>query len=180
MKSKKIISKTGLEYTRYVDETTGQLVASDPTERFLAKVVKDPSGCWLWQGVKDKAGYGLCYFKTVGKTYSAMKAHRASYYLFKSQDLPKVVMHACDNPSCVNPEHLQAGTHAENERDKDRKNRRRFQRRKLDYEMAQEIRRLRTEGLSWRDLGARFGIGRSQLHNVLTGAVWTKPLNFKE
>ena len=82
-------------------------------ERFLCKTVKLDGGCVQWLASKDKQGYG--YF-SLGKL---MHAHRASYMLFKGP-IPEgmLVMHECDNPSCVNPNHISLGTHAQNQAQK--------------------------------------------------------------
>lgn len=87
-------------------------------ERFLKKVNKT-DGCWLWTGCV--AGrYGL-----IRDNHKGLRAHRVSHQLFKGptpSDLE--VMHTCDNPVCVNPEHLVLGTHTDNMRDMFKKNRR--------------------------------------------------------
>lgn len=78
------------------------------------------SGCWLWSGGVSQDGYGKV--KRYGKT---LRAHRVFYEHFKGP-LPEGmwVLHTCDNPLCVNPNHLWAGTQLENEQDKDAKGRR--------------------------------------------------------
>ena len=87
----------------------------------LNRVVKTTCGCWEWQGVLDKDGYGKA--KRYGKT---IRAHRLFYEEFVS-NIPHgmLVLHNCDNPKCCNPEHLFIGTQLDNERDKDAKGRRR-------------------------------------------------------
>jgi len=87
-------------------------------ESFDLKYTKEPNGCWEWLAVKNQDGYGRV--KRFGKLESA---HRVSYELYKGPLGGKHVCHSCDNPGCVNPEHLWLGTHKDNQKDKANKNR---------------------------------------------------------
>ncbi len=77
------------------------------------------TGCWNWLMCKNNRGYGATKYK--GKRWLA---HRLSYTLYKGK-IPKglLVCHTCDNPSCVNPNHLWFGTDQDNSDDKIKKGR---------------------------------------------------------
>lgn len=73
--------------------------------------------CIEWQKYRDKKGYG-----TVKRDGKQRRAHRVAYC--DHHDLPiegidgQCVLHTCDNPPCVNPDHLRLGTHQDNSDDK--------------------------------------------------------------
>lgn len=85
-------------------------------ERFMSKVAVDPEGCWLWIASRDRDGYGQ--FKVDGKT---RQAHQVAYELFvgpipAGSDLDHVRARGCRHRHCVNPEHLEPVSRAENTR----------------------------------------------------------------
>lgn len=88
-------------------------------EKFFSKT--DKSGdCWMWLGSFDRDGYGLFWD---GDNQKMMRSHQYSYELHYGDRSGYCVMHTCDNPSCVNPNHLMLGTNADNCADKVSKNR---------------------------------------------------------
>jgi len=84
-----------------------------PEERFRSLVQVNQNGCWDWIGRKDVYGYSVFFLN--GRL---LKAHRYSYVLHKGE-IPEGLecAHTCRN-QCVNPDHIELKTHAENCRDK--------------------------------------------------------------
>lgn len=81
--------------------------------RFMSKVsVSD--GCWDWTAFRNHDGYGM-----FGVGRKAVSAHRVAFLLFNG-DIPAglCVLHTCDRPACVNPQHLYVGTQLQNIRDR--------------------------------------------------------------
>lgn len=86
---------------------------TDPAARFWAKVDKS-STCWNWTADVNTRGYGFFALRHGVKIY----AHRYSYQL-AAGPIPKglFICHRCDNPRCVRPDHLFAGTQKQNIQD---------------------------------------------------------------
>ena len=82
-------------------------------ERLLARIKVTESGCWEWTGSKNKKGYGQIQKGKRG--LGPILTHVASYIVHYGE-VPKgmVVMHTCDNPPCINPEHLVLGSYQQN------------------------------------------------------------------
>lgn len=86
---------------------------------YFHQFVKKTQTCWIWQGTQFDSGYGRFYMHN--KSY---RAHRFSYLIYKGKiNKGKVICHSCDNPLCVNPDHLWQGTSKQNCYDMIKKNR---------------------------------------------------------
>lgn len=129
--------------------------------------------CWNWTGTLHNKHYGLAYCNN--KEY---RAHRLSYYLWNDKD-PKhlKVCHSCDNPSCVNPQHLWLGTQKDNMADRNRKGRQargsKHGNSKLTESQVRVIRRLLAEKtFTQRQIAQAFGVSAYIISDIKTGRKW--------
>ena len=147
-------------------------------ERFWQKVfVQSPDECWEWQGYTNDSGYGQ--FRCGNG--ALLRAHRISYEIHKGA-IPDglIILHKCDNPRCVNPDHLSVGTHADNIHDMDQKGRRinsphygeSHGMSKLTAELVRQIRSLADSGVSYEEIGRRFAISANHAGRIAKRESW--------
>lgn len=141
-----------------------------PIDRFW-RSVKKTEGCWLWTAGKDTNGYGQFSIKS-----KAVLVHRFSYELHKgklntnSSYHGVCVLHKCDTPSCVNPDHLVLGTQLDNIKDRDSKMRM-FH--KISRKTAEKIRHEYIPyKVSQYTLGKKYGIARSTVEDIIHNRIW--------
>lgn len=144
------------------------------TQEFIQERIEvSDSGCWEWKGAKHRQGYGS--IRARGKT---MLAHRLSWEIWNGEIQEGMcVCHSCDNPVCVNPEHLFLGTQKENM--KDCKSKKRMHRNiaktrrcKLSYDNVLEIKKLFEKGLSRKELMSKYQVSPTCIAKIVTGKSW--------
>lgn len=150
-------------------------------ERFDEKWIPVPeSGCWLWTATCYPSGYGVIGVgsRTDGSRTN-VAAHRLSYELHVG-DIPQdiCVLHKCDTPQCVNPNHLFLGTKQDNNKDKLAKNRQakgaRMNRGHLTESDVQAIRQMKqaNPSFSCKQIGQTFNVARNTISLILQGKRW--------
>lgn len=152
-----------------------------------------PAECWPWTAGRNSLGYGVAYIGAPhlkGRKTMPVLATRLSWVLANRKDIPEglMVCHHCDNPQCINPHHLYAGTAKDNVRDAISRGRM-PQRAKFIYgpkakgeasgksklteaQVLDIKTRYAAGGVLMKDLAAEFGVNKSTVTGVLNGRVW--------
>jgi hypothetical protein len=160
---------------RDISREAGVLSHGTPEERFFGSIQYEPnSGCWLWERALWRRGYGR--FKINGK-YKA--AHRFSYEIHHG-GIPEdqLILHRCDTPPCVNPNHLFAGTEKDNMVDMVQKGRNPNRKReahplaRLSQTDIDNIRRRRASGEGNNALAREYGISYGHCSTICNGKRW--------
>lgn len=149
------------------------------SRRLLNGARLDPdSGCWIWERTTNQCGYG-----TLTVDGRSRYAHRVMYALVHGH-LPagSHICHRCDNPSCINPTHLFAGTRSANMRDMVSKGRHAppppprsgadNPAAKLTSVQVDDIRDALGRGETQRAIASRYGVSPSQVSNIKRGRAW--------
>jgi hypothetical protein len=149
------------------------------TQRFGRYVYLSLSnGCWEWRGARDERGYGMIG-KEGGKGAGSIRAHRLSYQIFYRVNLTReeCVCHRCDNPPCVNPDHLFVGSQLDNMLDMISKNRNSnrgeaHHMAKLTKQDVVKIRQLSEDGLSSRKIAKLFFVDKGTILAIVNRKIW--------
>jgi hypothetical protein len=141
--------------------------------RLFWSKVRKTRACWLWQGGRQSHGYGEFNWPP----HRTKQAHRLAWLLTCGPIPPGMyVLHHCDNPSCVRPDHLFLGTPADNMTDMVAKGRdprgERAHAAKLTWGQVEEMRRLHTSGLSYAEIGRRFNVKDITARRAIIGKTW--------
>lgn len=147
-------------------------------DRFEAKYIPEPnSGCWLWIGPLTRGTYGM--ISRGRRNEGRIRAHRLSWEFHRGPIPDEIhVLHRCDMPCCVNPDHLFLGTQGDNMRDCARKGRRvqadvrgtKNGRAKLSMEAVVDI---RTKRLKSSEFAALYNVDRVSVEYIWRGKTWS-------
>lgn len=142
----------------------------DPVKRFWKYVDRSSSNeCWLWKGGVTNRGYGKFYDGEV-----TVGAHRFSWEISRKCSVPegKFILHLCDNPLCVNPDHLYYGMQSDNMKD-------RFKRDRVDLSSCAQpilyegevwlIKKLYNAGISQSKIALMFKVSQSTISRWISG-----------
>ncbi len=146
-----------------------------PRERFYAKTERATTGCLLWTASTQGIGYGSFVYD--GRT---QRAHRVAYQI-EVGPIPKgmILLHSCDQPSCVEVSHLRPGTQAENIAEARARGRLACQRQgypngaKLRPDGVRQIRVRLAAGDSRAAIAADFGVHVATIGDIRRGRRWS-------
>jgi len=141
-------------------------------EDVLRNTTLNSGNCMEWNGAVNKDGYAAC---AAYGLFKSTALHREVFMLYTGES-PEVVMHECDNPRCINPTHLVAGTHKTNLQDKLNKKRQakgsKNGNARLTETQVKRMRKQRELGKSYAVIQALFGVSRATVWRVLSGTNW--------
>lgn len=147
------------------------------THRFWSHVdVSEPDKCWVWKMCLANK-YGTFSYRVCRKKIE-VSSHVFSYQLSFGGVGDKHVLHFCDNPPCVNPNHLFLGTHSDNMKDMISKGRGSPKygeysgKSKLTNDSARRVHQLRAQGWKYEDIATELHVADSTVGNVITGVSW--------
>lgn len=142
----------------------------DAESRFWEKIVPvTESGCWIWTGATSHSGHGQFYWK--GKL---SRSHRVSWEIrFGAIPGDASVLHKCDVPCCVNPEHLFLGSQADNMRDMREKGRSCAGEVNSHSKLTKEdVIHIRESAFGGAQMAATFGVSHSTICDIRAGRSW--------
>src|SRR5690606_3920479 len=151
------------EYISRRKETIGE---KELIKEFWSKATRTENGCLEWQGALNANGYGVNSRYLLGE----VNAHRIAYKI-KNEEIPEgmFVCHKCDNPKCIDPDHLFAGTAKDNFIDMVNKGRYRHSNKRLDGESAAQIIRLYYggNGVRMHHLAKKFNVSLGTIVSIV-------------
>ena len=150
---------------KYVNGHTRKGKYKTLQEVFWNNIKINKNKCWVWRGYVDSKGYGRVFFK--GKKYFA---HRFMLIFKNIKIKNKEVCNKCDNPRCVNPEHLFIGNHRDNMIDCLKKDR--WGSAKIKTKEIKEIIYKYQKGFLQKEIAIEYGVSQSQISRIINNKSW--------
>ncbi len=147
-------------------------------DRILEKTEIKINGCWIWKGAKSGSPSKNIRYGYINIDGKARRVHRVFYELYYNADIKgKTLMHSCDNPSCINPEHIFVGTPQDNMDDminkgRDRHPRGEANKSKLNEKDIFEIKEMREQGETFVAIAKEFDISATHARNIVNNKKW--------
>lgn len=173
----KLSGLCSMHYTRLRVHGDPNIAPRTPKDKPLSKRIEDTgwavdenTGCWNWLGNTDWCGYPIIKFRN-----REIRVHRWSLEQKLGRPIPPKHMacHTCDNPTCMNPDHLFLGTQEDNMRDMKEKGRGRRGGSALSEEKVRQIRRMyRSGGYTQAKIESIFGLSGGTVCKVMAGKIW--------
>ncbi len=145
------------------------------SERFESKYIPEPnSGCWIWTAYVNCDGYGR--IAREGSRMGMELAHRVSWGLHRGS-IPNglQVLHRCDNPPCVNPDHLFLGDVSANMKDAVKKGRKIMPRGEKNYNATlteSQALEIKYSKVTNRKLAEKYGVTYGMIGHIKNGRAW--------
>ncbi len=153
------------------------MVKLTPEVFWSRKTIIEKTGCWEWNGERDRGGYGKlqCTFVT-----STRLTHRIAWILTFGPTEGLQVLHKCDNPPCINPAHLFLGTQMDNRLDmlaKNRQNDRRGEGNGFHILTVEQVLDIKASYIpricTLQMLADRHNVHIKTVHDIIQGKTWT-------
>jgi hypothetical protein len=146
---------------------------------YLLNRIEKDGECWIWKKQLNSSGYGKLKINTKHST-----AHRESYKIFNGE-IPEgmLILHSCNKPACINPEHLRLGTHKDNMQDRTEAGSVSGERNPsaiLTNDQVNQIKKMLSENLPQAHIGRLFGVGRHVIHFIKHKRTWKDDKLYKE
>jgi hypothetical protein len=171
--------KTAKQCYKCYDRLRREEADANLAERFYSYVERTDA-CWLWRGPTDRDGYGIITYHN-----RASRAPRIAYIIAHGS-IPDgaAICHTCDNPLCVRPDHLYAGSLSDNRRDAQQRNRwarknldnvprgERNTRARLTDDDVREIRAALARNETQPAIAKRYGVNQATISSIKLGKTW--------
>lgn len=144
--------------TRSIDDLAGN----------FWKHVEITDGCWMWTGATSDFGHGVFSSWEEGRS-KIIRAHRMSWAIEHGRWPDRLVLHRCDVPACVNPDHLYEGDQSDNMRDMVDRGRHHNPAQRLEDSIVEAIRRDAATDMTQDEVAIKHGVSQPYVSRLVRG-----------